>query len=114
LLQTIVANAATEIENAICMYLVKNPTRAANALAAIENSLDQSNATKNTFVNTLNYINSPTNQAELISSISTCLTFLNGLQNAIQTDLNNKKSSVSTTAQNMWTTILNDLTALAD
>jgi hypothetical protein len=106
------SNPIDKLENEICSYIVQHPDRAITVINKIKVALQNNNQTNQTFVLTINYLNSPDNQEELTNSTSTCLTFFNGLQNATITDLNNNNINLANsqqTALKKWNDLLNDL-----
>jgi hypothetical protein len=106
------SNPINKLENEICSYIVQHPDRAITVINKIKVALQNNNQTNQTFVLTINYLNSPDNQEELTNSTSTCLTFFNGLQNAIITDLNNNNINLANsqqTALKKLNDLLNDL-----
>jgi len=109
---SIFTNPINQLENDICSYIVQHPDRAITAINKIKGTLQNNGATNQTFAFTINYLNSPVNQEELTNSTSTCVTFFNGLQNAIQTDLNKNNINLANapqTALSKLNDLLNDL-----
>ncbi len=101
-------NLINKIKNDICKYLVKHPDRAAILIQKINGTLQKTNETQYIFVLTLNYINSPANQAELIYNSSTCLTFFDGFVEAVQTDVKNTNLTLAD-VENVASKTLNNL-----
>jgi len=101
-------NLINKIKNDICKYLVNHPDRAGILIQKINGTLQKTNETQYIFVLTLNYINSPANQAELINNTSTCLTFFDGFVEAVQTDVKNTNLTLAA-VDNVASKTLNDL-----
>lgn len=85
--------------NKICDYLAKYPDRANTAIRKVNETLQENNRTKNIFVSTLNYLNTPANQEKLVGGTNVCPTFFNEIQKAIETDLTNAKENSASAKQ---------------
>lgn len=92
-------NARDKLVNNICEYLAKHPDRANTVIRVVNETLQKNNGTRNVFVSTLNYLNSPENQQKLVGGTSTCPTFFSEIQQAAETDLKNSKENSSSARQ---------------
>ncbi len=100
---------------AVCSYLAQNPSQASTAIQIINETLQATNQTEQIFTTTINYLNTPANQANLLGGTSTCPSFFSGLKDAIATDLKNANANSADTehqAMNIVKNALNQLEAL--
>ncbi len=97
------------IKNKICLYFFRHPERAITAVDQIVAKLQKTNETSEIFAQTINFLESPENQQNLINGTGTCLTFLNGFGATVKSDIQNAPSTLSDDQKNAWNDFLNTL-----
>jgi hypothetical protein len=100
------------LKNDICSYLAQHPDRATTAFTTLNETLQSTAETRQTFVLTIDYIDSPTNLQNLVGGTSTCPTALNDLYNALMNDLKNQNFSLATAKQKVLDILTNWLNSL--
>lgn len=108
-LTPILGNTKEKMINRICTYLARYPNRTAAAVQKVNETLQNSDQAKQTFVSTIAYLNSAENQQKLVNGAGACPSFFSEIQAAIQSDLSNSTGNAAQTKQKAMD-IVNKLT----
>ena len=104
---SIFSNPVDTIINGVCSYFINHPDRAQIAIQKLNETLEATADSRQTFVLTIAYINQPANQLKLITNTTTCKSCLSDIKNDLVQDWSNRNMSSNNAEQNALNMLIN-------